>query len=78
MATLAQQRNFNKEFKFVFRPKNSENFNGRKAFGVSANTLAQYIGEDNASKLLEKVWNMLEDKGRFKYRVQGTIYAYTK
>lgn len=78
MATSTQQKNFNKEFKFVFRPKNSENFGGRKAFGVSANTLAQYIGEDNAAKLLEKVWNMLEDKSRFKYRVQGTIYAYAK
>lgn len=71
-------RELNREFRFVFQPKDQEKFGGKRRFAVGAGRLAEYIGEENAEKILSKAWDMLEDKKRFKLRVQGIVDVYVK
>lgn len=68
----------NREFRFTFQPKDKEKFGGKRRFSVGAGRLAEYIGTDNAEKVLEKAWEMIEDKKRFKFRVQGIVDVYVK
>lgn len=68
----------NREFRFVFQPKDQEKFDGKRRFAVGAGRLADYIGAENAEKLLAKAWAMTDDKKRFKFRVQGIVDVYVK
>lgn len=68
----------NKEFIFSFQPYEPEKFNNRRRFGVSANTLFFYIGEDNAKTVFEKAKKMQTDKMRLKFRTKGVVDVYNK
>lgn len=72
----------NNHFIIIFKPKRPELFNNRKRFGVGAGSLAKYIGDDNAKKLLNKIGTFVGDdaveKYVLKYRKMGTIILYAK
>ncbi len=67
----------NKEFKFVFNPKDRERYDGRRYFGVGANSLHKYIGEKNAKTVIRKALESTEDRLILKFRKHGAIYVYT-
>lgn len=68
----------NREFKFVFNPKNREEFGGRRYFGVGAKSLHKYIGEKNAETVIRKAMESTEDRVIVKFRTKGAIYIYTQ
>lgn len=68
----------NREFKFVFNPKEPEQFNGRRYFGIGANSLYKYIGAANAETVIRKALASKDDKIKIKFRKHGAIYVYVQ
>lgn len=69
----------NKEFRFVFCPKDHSKYPGRKKyFGVGAGSLDKYLGASNAEKVRRYANDLTEDRLIMKFRATGRIYIYTK
>lgn len=66
-----------KEFNVVFQPI-IEPGAKRKRFMISANRLADYLGQNWADYLLEKMLNVKDDKKRFIIRNKGIVDAYRR
>lgn len=62
----------------VFTPKQPQNYNNRKRFFVTLNTLQQYIGSGNAESVLFGFNSARTDKCTFKFRKYGKIEIYVK
>jgi len=72
----------NQTFRITFVPRDKKLFNNKRRFSVGAWSLHKYIGEKNATKLLNKILTFQGDdaveKYVIKYRKQGTIILYAK
>ena len=68
----------NREFKFVFNPKEKDQYNGRRYFGVGANSLYKYIGHANAETVIRKAMQSKDDRIVIKFRKHGAIYVYVQ
>lgn len=70
----------NDEIKIVYQPKDKQAFGGRRRFGVGVKSLAQYITESNAEKVLTKGVNDAAQneklRTRMKFRKYGIIDIY--
>lgn len=65
----------NKEFRIVYQQKNTDK---RVRFLIGAGRLKDYIGEENASKCIEKAIKSKTDKTQFEFRKMGTVIFYVK
>lgn len=66
----------NKEFKFVFSPKNTEDFGGRRRFAIGAGSLHKYVGEKNAEVVIRRAIQSKDDRTIVKFRTKGAVYVY--
>ena len=62
----------------VFSPKNPADFENRKRFLVTLNTLRNYIGSSNAQAIAVRSSICLTDKCTFRLRKLGKIEIYFK
>lgn len=70
----------NREFRFVFMPKDLSKFPGKKykRFGIGAGQLEKYLGSSNAAVVSKKALDLTDDKLLIKFRATGWVYIYSK
>ena len=69
---------FEKNYRFVFQPKDPSKFGGRNRFYISSGRLEEYIGKHNTETVIEKAEAMMTDKKRLRFRETGIIDIYLK
>lgn len=76
---------FNKNFRFVFTPKENEQFvlnlfqtKSDKRFLIGAGSIAEYITKKNAETVLKTAEKMKVDKTTLKFRKYGKVEIYVK
>ena len=69
---------FERNYRFVFQPKDPSKFGGRFRFYVSSGRLVEYIGKNNAETVIRKAEEMKVDKKRLKFRETGVVDIYLK
>jgi len=67
-----------RNFRFVFEPKDKERFGGKRRFYVGSGRLQEYIGKHNTETVIRKAEEMMTDKKRLKFRETGIIDIYFK
>lgn len=67
-----------RNYRFVFQPKDKSKFNNNRRFYVGSGRLEEYIGKHNTGTVLEKAEEMTTDKKRIKFRETGIIDIYLK
>ena len=67
-----------KNYRFVFEPKDKMKFNGKRRFLIGSGRLIDYIGSHNAETVIRKAEEMMVDKKRLKFRETGIIDIYLK
>ncbi len=67
-----------RDYLLVYQPNQANVFSHSRRFLVSANRLKNYIGQDNAEKVLEIADNLTMDKHRKRFRKYGIVDIYLK
>lgn len=71
-------KKFNAHFRVVLTPNDREQFGNRRRFMVTANSLINYVGFDNANTAVLRAFNSQEYKYTVRLRKYGRIDFYSK